>query len=53
MNTPDHPLPQAGGSYIRQKDGTLSPAADAGADPAPEMPVEPPMKGAAKPVKEA
>lgn len=54
MTTPDHPLPQAGGSYIRQPDGTLAPAADATTETAPEKPVEPAVKGPSKaPVKEA
>ncbi|NTT88267.1 hypothetical protein [Tabrizicola fusiformis] len=54
MTTPDHPLPQAGGSYIRQPDGQLQSAAAPAPDAASDEPVKPTVKGAVKaPAKEA
>lgn len=58
MTTPDHPLPQEGGSYIRAKDGSLVQVAAEPAETSPENVAEvsatPTVKGASKPpVKEA
>jgi hypothetical protein len=48
MTAPDHPLPTSGGSFIRQADGSLVPAAEAA-----PAPVKPTVKGALKtPAKE-
>lgn len=38
--TPD--LPQSGGSWVRQPDGTLTPAADPAVDPAPDATADKP-----------
>lgn len=54
MTTPDHPLPQAGGSYVRQPDGKLRPAASAEPEAASNEAAKPTVKGAVKtPEKEA
>ena len=54
MTTPDHPLPQAGGTYIRQPDGQLRSAADPAPAATSDEPVKPTVKGAVKaPAKEA
>lgn len=56
MTDPDHPLPQTGGSFVRNEDGSLTPAApDERAEtetvPAPQKPA---VKGPSKaPVKES
>jgi len=56
MTKPAAPLPDAGGSFIRNPDGSLAPRA---VDPAPIIPVvealteKPAAKGVKQPVKEA
>lgn len=41
-----HPLPQTGGSYIREKDGSLRPAVPAEEKPAATPPAKPTSKEA-------
>lgn len=49
--TMTHPLPAAGGSYIRNKDGSLTPITPVAGDPAPAA--EPTVKrGVKAPAKE-